>query len=176
MVWTKEQKRAARLAARPAFPRPRGPAPFGCTWNTSCGGWFMDGKEVTIVRNRKRSARATLKRPDHQRSLLGKVHMSADWCVHAPARLAARPAFPRPRGPAPFGCTWNTSCGGWFMDGKEVTIVRNRKRSARATLKRPDHQRSLLGKVHMSADWCVHAPPTRAPMSPKHTSRRRAPN
>ena len=71
MVWNKEQQRAARLAARPAFPRPRGPAPFGCTWNTSCGGWFMDGKEVTIVRNRKRSARATMKRPDHQRSLLG---------------------------------------------------------------------------------------------------------
>ena len=33
MVWTKEQKRAARLAASPAFPRPRGLTPFGCTWN-----------------------------------------------------------------------------------------------------------------------------------------------
>ena len=65
MVWTKEQKRAARLAASPAFPRPRGPTPFGCTWNMSCGGWFMDGEEVTIVHNRKRSARATIKRPDH---------------------------------------------------------------------------------------------------------------
>ena len=70
MVWTKEQKRAARLAASPAFPRPRGPTPFGCTWNMSCGGWFMDGEEVTIVRDRKRIARATLKRPGQQRSVL----------------------------------------------------------------------------------------------------------
>ena len=54
MVWTKEQKRAARLAASPAFPRPHGPTPFGCTWNMSCGGWFKDGEEVTIVRDRKR--------------------------------------------------------------------------------------------------------------------------
>ena len=58
------------------------------------------------------------------------------------------------------------------MDGKEVTIMHNRKRSARATMKRPDHQRSVLhrherrGAGGGRADWCVHAPPTRAPTSP----------
>ena len=36
------------------------------------------------------------------------------------------------------------SCSGWFMDGEEVTIVHNRKQFARATMKRPDHQRSVL--------------------------------
>ena len=37
------------------------------------------------------------------------------------------------------------------MDGEEVTIVHNRKRSARATMKRPDHQRRECASQHCAS-------------------------
>ena len=49
MAFTKEQKRERRRALQPAFPRPDGRAPSGCSWVR------QDGSEWTAVRNEKRT-------------------------------------------------------------------------------------------------------------------------
>ena len=60
---TAAQQRAYRAAKRPAFPRPGGRAPSGCSWDKENGGWLrQDGSEWTAVRNEKRTlARAEKK-------------------------------------------------------------------------------------------------------------------
>ena len=53
---TAAHQRACRAAKRPAFPRPDGRAPSGCSWDKENGGWLrQDGSEWTAVRNEKRT-------------------------------------------------------------------------------------------------------------------------
>ena len=53
---TAAHQRACRAAKRPAFPRPAGRAPSGCSWDKENGGWLrQDGSEWTPVRNEKRT-------------------------------------------------------------------------------------------------------------------------
>ena len=43
-----ERQRELRRAKAPAFPRPKGRAPDGCTWNKQTGGWFKDDGSVVL--------------------------------------------------------------------------------------------------------------------------------
>ena len=57
MAFSKEEKRERRRALQPAFPRPDGRAPSGCSWDKENGGGWLrqDGSEWTAVRNEKRT-------------------------------------------------------------------------------------------------------------------------
>lgn len=56
-----ERRRELRLAKAPAFPRPKGRAPDGCTWNKQAGGWFKDDGSVGVSRSEKRKLAAAIK-------------------------------------------------------------------------------------------------------------------
>ena len=56
-----ERRRELRRAKAPAFPRPKGRAPDGCTWNKQTGGWFKDDGSVGVSRSEKRKLAAAIK-------------------------------------------------------------------------------------------------------------------
>ena len=56
-----ERRRELRRAKAPAFPRPKGRAPDGCTWNKQAGGWFKDDGSVGVSRSEKRKLAAAIK-------------------------------------------------------------------------------------------------------------------
>ena len=67
MAFTKEQKCERRRALQPAFPRPDGRGPSGCTWDKENGGWYRaDGTKWSGVRNEKRTAQRAERRQKKQ--------------------------------------------------------------------------------------------------------------
>ena len=56
-----ERQRELRRAKAPAFPRPKGRAPDGCTWNKQTGGWFKGDGSIGVPRSEKRKLAAAIK-------------------------------------------------------------------------------------------------------------------
>ena len=75
-----------------------------------------------------------------------------------PACAVAAPTFPRPRGRAPPGCTWDVQRGGWWRaDGSAWKQVRNEKRlqarEARRVEKAPEKAAEQAHRERFAARW-----------------------
>ena len=75
-----------------------------------------------------------------------------------PACAVAAPTFPRPRGRAPPGCTWDVQRGGWWRaDGSAWKQVRNEKRlqarEARRVEKAPEKAAEQKHRESFAAYW-----------------------
>ena len=78
--------------------------------------------------------------------------------AEVPACAVAAPTFPRPRGRAPPGCTWDVQRGGWWRaDGSAWKQVRNEKRlqarEARRVEKAPEKAAEQAHRERFAARW-----------------------
>ena len=78
--------------------------------------------------------------------------------AEVPACAVAAPTFPRPRGRAPPGCTWDVQRGGWWRaDGSAWKQVRNEKRlqarEARRVEKAPEKAAEQAHRERFAAYW-----------------------
>ena len=78
--------------------------------------------------------------------------------AEVPACAVAAPTFPRPRGRAPPGCTWDPQRGGWWRaDGSAWKKVRNEKRlqarEARRVEKAPEKAAEQKHRESFAAYW-----------------------
>ena len=78
--------------------------------------------------------------------------------AEVPACAVAAPTFPRPRGRAPPGCTWDVQRGGWWRaDVSAWKKVRNEKRlqarEARRVEKAPEKAAEQAHRERFAARW-----------------------